>query len=121
MLNPSKADDQFDDKTIKRLIFFTKKFGYGGFYVGNLYPKITPHVRELYDDLSHNKKENKRHIRLMIDKSSKIIFAWGKTIESTPKWIQKIVEKPFCFGLNKNGTPKHPLYLKKTTQLVRFR
>ena len=57
----------------------------------------------------------------MIDKSSKIIFAWGKTIESTPKWIQKIVKKPFCFGLNKNGTPKHPLYLKKTTQLVRFR
>ena len=121
MLNPSKADDHFDDKTIKRLIFFTKKFGYGGFYVGNLYPKITPDVRELYDDLSHNKKENKKHIKSMIDKSSKIIFAWGKTIESTPKSIQKIVEKPFCFGLNKNGSPKHPLYLKKTTQLVRFR
>ena len=54
MLNPSKADDQLDDKTINRLIFFTKKFGYGGFYVGNLYPKITPYVNELYVDLSHN-------------------------------------------------------------------
>ena len=50
MLNPSKADDQSDDKTIKRLIFFTKKFGFGGFYVGNLYPKITPYVNELYSD-----------------------------------------------------------------------
>jgi len=31
MLNPSKADDKDDDKTIKRLIFFSRKFGYGGF------------------------------------------------------------------------------------------
>ena len=120
MLNPSKADDQFDDKTIKRLIFFTKKFGFGGFYVGNLYPKITPYVNVLYDDLSHNKIENRRHIKFMINKSSKVVFAWGKTIESTPKWIHKIIEKPFCFGLNKNGTPKHPLYLKKNTSLIRF-
>ena len=64
MLNPSKADDQFDDKTIKRLIFFTKKFGFGGFYVGNLYPKITPYVNELYVDLSHNKKKIKGTLSL---------------------------------------------------------
>jgi len=120
MLNPSKADDKDDDKTIKRLIFFSKKFGYGGFYVGNIYPKITPYINELYKNISHDKNENKKHIKSMIKKSSKVVYAWGKTIDSPPKWIQKIVEKPFCFGLNKNGTPKHPLYLKKETSLIRF-
>ena len=53
MLNPSTADEINDDKTIKRLIYFTQKFGYGGFYVGNIYSKITPHVIELYLSLIH--------------------------------------------------------------------
>ena len=34
---PSVGNETCDDKTIKRLIFFTKKFGYGGFYVGNIF------------------------------------------------------------------------------------
>ena len=120
MLNPSTADEINDDKTIKRLIYFTQKFGYGGFYVGNIYSKITPHVIELYKNTSHNEKKNISAIKEIIEKSSRVVFAWGKTIDSPPKWIQKIVEKPFCFGLNKNGTPKHPLYLKKEISLVRF-
>ena len=90
MLNPSKADDQLDDKTINRLIFFTKKFGYGGFYVGNLYPKITPYVNELYNDLSHNTKENKRHIRFMINKSSKVVLHGEKQLNQPRNGYKKL-------------------------------
>ena len=121
MLNPSTGDETFDDKTIKRLIFFTKTFGYGGFYVGNIFPNINTKVKDLYLDLSHDKKKNREHVNSMIDKSESIVYAWGKTIDNPPDWIDKIVDKPLCFGFNKNGTPKHPLYLKKSTSLISFR
>ncbi len=79
MLNPSVGDETFDDKTIKRLIFFTKKFGYGGFYVGNIFPNINTKVKDLYLDLSHDKKKNREHVNSMIDKSESIVYAWGNT------------------------------------------
>ena len=121
MLNPSVGDETFDDKTIKRLIFFTKKFGYGGFYVGNIFPNINTKVSDLYLDLSHDKKKNRKYVSSMIDKSESVVYAWGKTINNPPNWIDKIVDKPLCFGFNKNGTPKHPLYLRKSTSLISFR
>ena len=45
MLNPSYADDEFDDPTIRRLISFSKKFEYGGFYVCLLYTSPSPRDR----------------------------------------------------------------------------
>ena len=49
MLNPSLADNYQDDPTIRRLIKFAKLYGYGGFYVGNLFSYITPYPSELLD------------------------------------------------------------------------
>lgn len=37
MLNPSTADANIDDPTIRRVISFAKSWGYGGVYVGNLF------------------------------------------------------------------------------------
>ena len=57
MLNPSLADNYQDDPTIRRLIKFAKLYGYGGFYVGNLFSYITPYPSELLDkDLMFSKK-----------------------------------------------------------------
>ena len=36
MLNPSIGNESIDDPTIRRLLSFTKKLDYGGFFVGNL-------------------------------------------------------------------------------------
>ena len=51
MFNPSKADDDRDDPTIRRLIDFTKKFNYGGFFVGNIFTKITPNPKRLINQV----------------------------------------------------------------------
>ena len=37
MLNPSLANDSQDDRTIRRLNYFTKKFGFGGFFSLEIY------------------------------------------------------------------------------------
>ncbi len=56
MLNPSYADHEFDDPTIRRLIFFSKKFKYGGFYVANLFTQITPYPKFLNIESSIQKE-----------------------------------------------------------------
>ena len=55
----------------------------------------------------------------MIKKSEKTVFAWGNCKEKTV-WVKNLVKAPLCFGKNKNGSPKHPLYLPKNTPLVKF-
>ena len=76
MLNPSIANQFEDDSTVRRLNYFTKKFGFGGFYVGNIYPHITPFPKVLYSlNLTYSKK-NYFYLNSMIEKSAKIVFAW---------------------------------------------
>jgi|TARA_B100001939_G_scaffold345577_1_gene362463 hypothetical protein len=119
MLNPSYADDESDDPTIRRLIFFSKKFKFGGFYVTNLFTQITPYPKELNLD-NNSKKKNLKIISELIKKSDLIVYAWGNLV-SEPMQLRKLIESPLCFGINKNGTPKHPLYLRSDTKLQDFR
>tara|TARA_B100000161_G_scaffold44518_1_gene27767 strand:+ start:61 stop:522 length:462 start_codon:yes stop_codon:yes gene_type:complete len=119
MLNPSYADNESDDPTIRRLIFFSKKFKLGGFYVTNLFTQITPYPKELNMD-NNSKKKNLKIISELIKKSDLIVYAWGNLV-SEPIELRKLIESPLCFGINKNGTPKHPLYLRSDTKLQDFR
>jgi hypothetical protein len=119
MLNPSYADDESDDPTIRRLIFFSKKFKFGGFYVTNLFTQITPYPKELNMD-NNSKNKNLKIISELIKKSYLIVYACGNLV-SEPMQLRKLIESPLCFGINKNGTPKHPLYLRSDTKLQDFR
>ena len=55
----------------------------------------------------------------MIQKCEKVVFGWGNAGE-LPGWLDKMVEKVYCFGRNQNGSPKHPLYLSYKTPLIRY-
>ena len=117
MLNPSLADNYKDDPTIRRLIKFAKLFGYGGFYVGNLFSYITPYPKELKNNIIT--KKNSSSVKKMINKVDDVVYAWGTNMQE-PVFLKKIVDNPKCFGKNKNQTPKHPLYLSQNTQLVDY-
>ena len=120
MLNPSLADDYQDDPTIRRLIKFAKLYGYGGFYVGNLFSYITPYPSELLDkDLMFSKK-NIHEIKKMTGLIKDVVYGWGNSFEE-PEWLKQIISNPKCFGKNKNKTPKHPLYLSYNHKLVNYR
>ena len=64
--------------------------------------------------------KNKKLIAELVAGHKTIIYGWGAT-ENGPKWLNNIVKSPLCFNINKNGTPKHPLYLKKESTLKKFR
>lgn len=119
LLNPSTGDHQKDDPTLKRLRYFSAKFGFGGFYVGNLYPWITPNPKQLYQkDLSID-PHNIYHLKQMHQCCNSTVYAWGNN-EIEPHYLKNFIIDPLCFGFNKNGTPKHPLYLPNSSELVQY-
>ena len=119
MFNPSIADNEKDDPTIRRLINFTIKFNYGGFFVGNIFSLITPYPNQI-DTLNGTSKKNTRELKKLINQVDKVVYAWGNLTEE-PKFLKDLVLKPRCFGKNLNGTPKHPLYLPSDSKLMSFR
>jgi hypothetical protein len=119
MFNPSLADDKQDDPTIRRLLSFSRKFNYGGFYVANLYTHITPNPK-IIDSNIGVKKDNIEIIKSLINKVDDIVYAWGNS-SVEPFELKSLIAHPLCFGKNINGTPKHPLYLPKNSKLISFR
>ena len=120
LLNPSKGDGINDDPTIRRLISISKNLGYGGFKVVNLYTIITPMRNKLYDKKRKISKKNKNLIFNLIPQYKTIIYGWGAT-ENEPIWLKNKIKNPMCFQINKNGSPKHPLYLKKSSSLREYK
>ena len=119
MLNPSIANEDIDDPTIKRLISFTREFKHGGFFVANLFTYITPYSKTL--DTSIGLTElNLKTIKNLVNKVDEVIYAWGNSIKE-PQELKNLVKNPKCFGKNLNGTPKHPLYLSSNSKLIKFR
>ena len=119
MLNPSIGNESIDDPTIRRLLSFTKKFDYGGFFVGNLFTYITPNPKTLDTNIGLTNK-NLNVLTNLVSKADEVVYAWGNSIEA-PNELKKFISTPMCFGKNINGTPKHPLYLPSDSKLLNFR
>jgi hypothetical protein len=125
MLNPSTADADIDDPTIRRCIGFTRMWGYGGLYVGNLFAYRATNPKKLhsvYNPMGNPK--NRIHLRFMREKTEKIICAWGSFKGKNIPYYYEVFRKyadNYCLGTTKNGNPKHPLYLKSDSKLIEYK
>ncbi|MEP2668868.1 MAG: DUF1643 domain-containing protein [Cyclobacteriaceae bacterium] len=119
-LNPSTANEDIDDPTIRRLINFANTFGFGGLYMLNLFALVTPYPNDLVqcDDPIGN---NDEYLRVYKFKADKVVFAWGNfKVNGRDLIVSSMFEEAYCLGVNNNGSPKHPLYLKADTKLVKW-
>lgn len=120
MLNPSTADANNDDPTIRRCINFAKSWGYGGIFVGNLFAYRCTSPSELLciqNPVSDKIFEYELALIKMRRQSRIAICAWGnsKIIEKlNPRHKPlRLIDIPLSYlELSKDGTPKHPLYLR---------
>lgn len=119
MLNPSTADGVKDDPTITRCINFAKSWGYGGLWVGNLYAYRATDPKELKNTPDPWGPENFMQLQSMVDRCKIIVCAWGNN-KGRPSRIFNKFDNLFYLGLSNNGTPKHPLYLKKGLKPIAF-
>lgn len=120
MLNPSTADANIDDATIRRCIRFANSWGYGSIYVGNLFAYRSTYPKDLLLIADPVGADNLMYISEMCYLCDDVVYAWG---DSVPKGVKcnslaAIRNKPiYNLGLNKSGNPKHPLYLPLTTKM----
>lgn len=125
-LNPSTADEHKDDHTITRLRNFTRGWGYGGFYICNLYAYRATSPKDLMSakrSVDIEGGENTISIVRTVTKCQDIVCAWGNDGSSAhfKKYYQYFKERELkCFGTTRIGEPKHPLYLSNDSQLIDF-
>jgi len=124
-LNPSTANATSDDPTIRRVKSIAANLGYGGVYMMNCFPYISTDPTKLkfgYTDESQYR--NYYQLQDIQEKCKDVIFAWGNFKEVTED-IQKVLRTYFpnakALHINKNGSPKHPLYCKSDIQPVNFK
>lgn len=120
MLNPSTADHQQDDPTIRKCAGFTARLGFQSFMVGNLAAKRATDPKELLAAMRRRENiegpDNVAHLRAMFDEASVVIAAWGRHGHDLLHLIGHVDGLAWSFGrdtLNlgrcENGHPRHPL------------
>ncbi len=121
-LNPSTADESLDDPTIRRCIGFAKSWGFQSMVMLNLfaYRATDPAVMRAAPEPIG--AENDEWIKTFALTAVYVVFCWGSGFKVRGDEVRKLLA-PYaisrkCFGVNKDGEPKHPLYLSKRTELI---
>jgi hypothetical protein len=122
MVNPSTADAEQDDPTIRKLKGFGERNDWGTIIVGNLFAYRATDVRKLSTCLDPTGPLNDEHLLAMIHQADRVIVAWGPS-SKLPKPLRNrfrtIVDmagfamRPlYSIGAPaQDGHPKHPLML----------
>lgn len=119
MLNPSTADGQTDDATVRKCITFAKSMGCGSLFIVNLFAYRTKDPKELKFAGWLVGPDNNRHIEeaALFGNVDKVICAWGANARglSRPEEVLYMLRMqgitPYALALTPDGIPRHPLYL----------
>jgi len=125
MLNPSTDDEEVLVPTLRRNLDFAVEWGCGGFEVVNLFAIVSCDPRVLRTHHDPVGPLNDRHILEAARRASIIVFGWGafpeareRAVDVTRLLSNNGCAKPMCLGVNRDGSPKHPLPLRKTTKPI---
>lgn len=115
MLNPSTADANEDDPTIRRCIGYAKSLSYGGIIVCNLFAYRATNPKDLLSAENPEGPNNFEHVYQMSQDAHIIILGWGngglvKKLKR-PGYVE-LLANIYALKENKDGTPTHPLFLK---------
>jgi hypothetical protein len=121
MLNPSTADHEKDDATIRRCMGFARDWNYSGICVYNLYAyraSVPENLQEAEDPVGKHNDE----VLKMLPKGP-IVCAWGGwAFRWTAPRVESVLallkgRELLCLGQTNTGNPRHPLYLAANTEL----
>lgn len=120
-INPSTANETEPDNTIKRVIAIAKNNGFGGIYMINLFGLVSTDPDVL---LTHPNPvgDNDTHIEVVQGLVWGVVCAWGafKQAKLRANEVYPRIGNPLTLCILKDGSPKHPLYCKKDSQLIPY-
>lgn len=117
-LNPSTADENTLDATLRRVKAFSSAWGYDGFVMLNLFAwrdKSPKEMMKVRDPVGH---ENDTHILKHVALVDRVVCAWGNfggylsRVEKVVRLLETTKAEIVCLDRNANGSPKHPLYIQ---------
>lgn len=127
--NPSTADENDDDPTIRKVIGFATRLGFGGVLMLNVGAFRATDPKEWKasrDPFGPSNSIDHLHAYLFRWQPSLIIAAWGRPCVASQRGahraeeIKKNIIGMKCWGRNKDGSPRHPLMLAYSTELESF-
>lgn len=131
MLNPSTADADVDDPTLRRCIAFSQAHGFGALEVVNLFALRSSDPAALLTADDPVGPDNDR----ALDRAAfadRLVYGWGAWLTNLPRrdrarlpamdyamedrllWFNST--PPLCLGRTRAGAPRHPLYLPHHTR-----
>lgn len=127
--NPSTADEEEDDPTIRKTIGFGERLGYGGVLMLNVgaFRATDPNDwKEARDPFGPENTIGHLKDYLLAWKPSIVIAAWGapcmasKRGEARAYAIRANIKGMKCWGRNSDGSPRHPSRLPYNKALECF-
>lgn len=119
MLNPSTADAERNDPTIRRCIGFARDWGYDGIEVVNLFAFRATRPADLKRASAPIGDRNDAYIRRAVQRCEQTVLAWGAAgvlLGRGRLVLHRLEERPgvCCLGWTAGGQPRHPLYAPRT-------
>jgi hypothetical protein len=126
--NPSTATGNRDDRTVRREVDFTQRFGFSRYLKANVMnyrvtdPKVLtrPGIRPCSPD-------NLATIRQASEEAALIVLAFGKLPKQLASYAAAVIhalqgsdKELYVIGRNQDGSPKHPLYVRRDATLMPF-
>jgi len=127
-MNPSTADATVDDPTCAREWTFARREGFSGMVKCNVgdYRATDPKML-VAPGIVAVSPANIPAIREAARGAGRVVLCHGKLNKALAPAGREIVDTLradgadlWCFGTNADGSPKHPLYLRADTPLMRF-
>lgn len=129
MLNPSTADADIDDPTIRRCVGFARREGAGGIIVSNVYAFRATSPADMKAAVDPFGPDNDLWLNTLADWAARanrsIVCAWGtnadeNAVKRTMRSLRTFGATTVCLGKTAGGHPRHPLYVKADQPLVPF-
>lgn len=126
MLNPSTADATQDDPTIRRCLHFAKREGCTSLTVVNVFALRATNPEALAQHPNPFGPDNGMHLtgQILEHHIGIIVAAWGahpivSRFESVGVLKMALQNAgALCLGMTKDGSPRHPLYVKNDQPLI---
>lgn len=124
MLNPSTADEQKLDPTLRRCRGFAQSWGFAAFEVVNVFALRSTNPLALYEHSDPVGPENDEHIVRVAKASELVVCAWGVhgVLNGRGGFVLRMLRDagvvPHALRMTADGFPSHPLYLPRELRPV---
>lgn len=130
LLNPSTADHKSDDPTAMKIIGFAERMDFARLIMFNAFAYRATNPNKLYtvnDPVGRlNDAATLAALKFATNKRPSLVVGWGvngQFMERDKRVVELIKSydrRPYALGINRNRTPKHPLYVPYDTELKRY-